>query len=801
MVYDGPTVPAKNSTGLVAENCVPPVATSYLRHNDSCRPPHEVPRSTGSPCTNQSTGKLVISEPSTFHDPYSAGPGETIPYTRVLTGQQATSYTQRPRSSASHIISQQATTAGPQQFNQPLPTGGQQATHDVMITHMPQLHTRGQQATYSEGIADSQQLLYTADTRQVHGGLHEDTQQEASPSYRHIPEFLRVINYPDLPDTTKSSTAHYAPADDYDALLPACPPASIKDHTSMAQLHRSWPFPSPSLPRHLTDIYEAARQAERLQDPTLRRPITTSLNTDEWRVHTTGHEDDDWLMDAIQFGFPIQYVGPPQYNPPLLYNHASAVNYSMVIKQYIQTETAQGALHGPFHTPPFTPWMVFSPMMTREKPDSTDRRVIVDLSYPDGGINQHITPHLFNGHPAVHNLPTVEDAVAAINKYCPGEVNLAVIDLSRAYRQFPVPPTDWPLLGIQHDGQYFCDGRLPFGARLSAFAMQSVARFILRAMAAIGIQAFMYLDDILLISGSASQAERHFAQTLSLLAALGLQVAAHKLQRPSPMVTWLGVNIDIHHNRLSIPDTKLAEIHKCLAAAARQPRISLRHLQSILGFINHLAKVVRAARIFICRLLAALRATKDDVILITPHVKADLAWFLRFLSKNNARAILPHNRTVLRLWADSSLRGAGATDGTRCYAYDYPDQVAATHHITQLEALNVLAAVRTFVNPIHAAGTVEIYSDNMASVHTYSSGRARDPVLAACCRAMWYHAAATQTDLRFAHMPGEAMVLPDALSRSSFDPKLRSKAESIIQAKALTRVNVKRAAFNYSQFM
>ena len=58
----------------------------------------------------------------------------------------------------------------------------------------------------------------------------------------------------------------------------------------------------------------------------------------------------------------------------------------------------------------------------------------------------------FNGKPANHNLPTVEDAVSAITTMCPRGVHLAVIDLSRAYHQFPVSPTDWPLLAIFFQG-------------------------------------------------------------------------------------------------------------------------------------------------------------------------------------------------------------------------------------------------------------------------------------------------------------------------------------------------------------
>ena len=436
--------------------------------------------------------------------------------------------------------------------------------------------------------------------------------------------------------------------------------------------------------------------------------------------------------------------------------------------------------------------------MTREKPDSADRRVIVDLSYPDGGINKYIEQHTYDGCTVHHNLPTVDQVVLHIAKSCPGDVQLAVVDLSRAYRQFPIPPTDWPLLGIYFDGMYYWDGRIPFGARMSSFAMQSVAQFLTRAFRAKNISTFMYLDDIILVAGSRQQAVRQYEDILSLLTTLGLKVAHKKLQPPARAVTWLGIHIDLDSNQISIPKEKLHLIKRCLAAAARQQRITKRHLQSLLGYINHLAK---AARIFIGRMLAALRAAQSDVVIVTPPVRADLAWFARYLDKENARSIIPHDRTVIRIWADSSLQAGGATDAKRYYSFIYPRATADTHHITQLEAINVLGAVRLFVNDDHAGGKVEIYCDNMASISAYSSGRARDRVLAACTRAMWFKAASTQTSLIFSHIPGEGMVLPDALSRAHTDSGKRICAQTIIRDMGLVPMKPTKAHFSYKDFL
>ena len=421
-------------------------------------------------------------------------------------GQQATSH-----DAHLHDTGQQATSLG---YDQPR----QQATNKGGPTDT--YLATGQQATKNNGASPQQPAAQITEATQ---GTSTATRQSPtdqgqlltlplmdSPSHsRRLPDFLRNVDYPTLPDDTAPTYQYYS-HDDYDKLVDP-PNADSAPHQGAAPLsHATRPFPSAVFPHSLAVAYETALEASRLNSPELRPLLKTSLVISQWEKHTTGHADDEWIMDSIKHGFPIQYGGPPRYDPLLLYNHSSANNHPQVIRQYLKKELREGAVFGPFSRPPFTPWMVISPLMTREKPDSAERRVIVDLSYPEGGVNKFITPHVFNGRPAVHDLPTVEHAVGAFNTLCPGDINLAVIDLSRAYRQFPVPPTDWPLLGIQFDGSYFCDGRLPFGARLSAFAMQSVARFIIRAMAHQGIKAFMYLDDILLISGSSDLAQRHY---------------------------------------------------------------------------------------------------------------------------------------------------------------------------------------------------------------------------------------------------------------------------------------------------
>ena len=305
-----------------------------------------------------------------------------------------------------------------------------------------------------------------------------------------LPDFMMSIMYPHAGDE-RSHRSQYDPIDhspeSHLDMQQAIDGARYDDQHRRAD-YSKWPYPTLALPAAAAKLYDVTRSAGGPNHVAPRIMIPTDLKVEEWDRHATGHPQDAWLLDAVRFGFPIQYLGPPRMNTPTGYNHSSANSHAAAVTAYINKETKMGALYGPFDQPPFIPWMCVSPLMTRQKPDSQERRVIVDLSYPDGGVNKCIAPHVFNGHTAVHQLPTIEHAVLAIAKACPGETHLAVIDLSRAYRQFPVPPTDWPLLGIYFNGKYFFDGRIPFGARMSSFAMQSVADFIQGHCAAKALQ-------------------------------------------------------------------------------------------------------------------------------------------------------------------------------------------------------------------------------------------------------------------------------------------------------------------------
>ena len=89
-------------------------------------------------------------------------------------------------------------------------------------------------------------------------------------------------------------------------------------------------------------------------------------------------------------------------------------------------------------------------------------RLIHHLSYPDGNsINCYIPKHFYSVQ-----YQSVDTAIRFIQQLGKGAL-LAKTDLENAYKQVPIHPDDFELLGFMVDGKFYYDKTLPFGLSYS----------------------------------------------------------------------------------------------------------------------------------------------------------------------------------------------------------------------------------------------------------------------------------------------------------------------------------------------
>ena len=110
-------------------------------------------------------------------------------------------------------------------------------------------------------------------------------------------------------------------------------------------------------------------------------PVESQLNVQAWESLLEGYWDKQ-LLECIKFGFPLGFnrTCPLRHD---VQNHKSAMEFPEHVAKYIEEEQHFGAIIGPFDTAPIAN-LHYSPFMTRHKPNSENRRVILDLSWPRG---------------------------------------------------------------------------------------------------------------------------------------------------------------------------------------------------------------------------------------------------------------------------------------------------------------------------------------------------------------------------------------------------------------------------------
>ena len=124
---------------------------------------------------------------------------------------------------------------------------------------------------------------------------------------------------------------------------------------------------------------------------------------------------------------------------------------------------------------------------------------------------------------------------------------MAKLDIKHAFRLCPVSPVDWHLLGTHWEGFYFVELRLPFGLCSSVFIVKfsdDALEWILRNKYFLIVLSH-YLDDFFTAGPVDSpQCQLNLKISQQLVDKLGVALAPNKLEGPTTVLTYLGIEID-----------------------------------------------------------------------------------------------------------------------------------------------------------------------------------------------------------------------------------------------------------------
>ena len=252
-----------------------------------------------------------------------------------------------------------------------------------------------------------------------------------------------------------------------------------------------------------------------------RIPVNSGLNIPKWRHYLANYWDQQ-LCDLLEYGFPLDF----DRECPLISveeNHTSANDNTGHISKFIEEELQHQAILGPFHKKPIH--MHKSPLLVRDKQNSTAKRTIMDLSWPKGAsVNNGVAKDVYLSTHYELKFLSVDVITNSLRNLGPS-AQMFKIDISRAFRHIKVDPGDIDLLGIKFGNQYFLDCSLAFGFRHGSLIFQHCTDAIRYIMAEHGYPLlFNYIDD-LIYTGLPSQMDAAFNFLKNLLVELGLDIS------------------------------------------------------------------------------------------------------------------------------------------------------------------------------------------------------------------------------------------------------------------------------------
>ena len=477
------------------------------------------------------------------------------------------------------------------------------------------------------------------------------------------------------------------------------------------------------------------------------------LRIDRWRHHLIGYEHLE-LVQYMEYGFPLGLSSLPDLEC-CTRNHGSAYMWYKHVDKFICTEVTEGGLTGPFRKAPW--WnSIVSPMMTAHKKVKS-RRTVFDATFGDKSLNNATPSDSYMGLPCKYTFPKIEDYRTMILNSGHGAF-MWKRDLSRFYLQLPLDPTEYNRVGVIWRGFFFFFVGLAFGLRHSGLQGQRVTDAVSWILRGLGrdsdngrpYQVCNYVDDLGGVEADMARATSAFEKLGWLLSDLGLDESLKKSEPPTTKITYLGVEFDSVQMTMSVPPEKITEIKSEIGRWVRKTTITKKELQSLLGKLFWVAKVVKYARAFMGRLLTQLRSIANEKdckkVKLTDESRKDILWWRTYLDEFNGISMIVNDDPIPLSFTqlldspndicagDATPTGGGAWHGREYWCGDLPDHLKDPQIPIHIKEFWVLIVSAKVWGDTWTGRCLVLYCDNDSVCDTVQHRKPRDPTLLSLLR-------------------------------------------------------------------
>ena len=520
-----------------------------------------------------------------------------------------------------------------------------------------------------------------------------------------------------------------------------------------------------------------------------RIPVRNTWNLDEFVELLRDYHDKE-IIEWMRYGWPTGRLPTLPEPAKTFKNHKGATDHPQALQKYIEKEQSKQAVMGPFDVIdlPFHSQVGISPISTRPKKTSQDRRIIVDLSYPpDQSVNDGMIKDNYLGHTVKLTFPRVDDL--ALRIYTLGHSAMMFkIDLSRYFRQLPLDPGDYALIGYIINDKLYFDKVLPMGMRTAPYIAQRVTNAITHIHQKLQYYLLNYVDDFL----GAETKElvwKAFNHLTWLLGDIRVETAPEKIIPPTTRIEFLGVTLDSQTMTMEIPTEKIRDTLQELHSWERKQKASCREAESLIGKLQFMGKCVKPGRVFIARLINWMKTlSRQGKHHIPSEAGKDISWWRNYLREYNGISILwmhnnPEPDSIIA--TDASKHGYGGIAGQQYFRGKFPKDWH-DKNIAELEMRAVIVALKIWAQSKLQGQYFWIHVDNQAVATVINTGAARDPVLQEALREIAMLAAKNEFIIKAKHISGISNRIPDWLSRWK-EPEAKKRFIQYAREKSLHR--------------